>query len=192
MIPDYAGIAGHVNGFGGLTGSPGHTGWNNRGRVARNGILGYNTQNTFADILDGTSSTICVGEVSAFVYESNGTRRDRRPGYQHGFAMGCQGRNNSTDLSLPGNNDARVFNTVSLRYAINQTCKDGVCNLGNGNCNDGVCQNMGNNHPLASLHPGGVHVLFADGSVHFATDSTDVNLLARWADRNDGLAAESP
>jgi prepilin-type processing-associated H-X9-DG protein len=45
---------------------------------------------------------------------------------------------------------------------------------------------------LRSQHPAGVNALFADGSVHFATNSTTPNILARYAMRSDGLTVEAP
>jgi prepilin-type N-terminal cleavage/methylation domain-containing protein/prepilin-type processing-associated H-X9-DG protein len=193
MIADYAGIAGHTNGFGGQTGSPGQTAGSSKGPVARNGLLGFNTQHRFASATDGTSSTMIVAEVGAWMYENVNTKRDRRPGYQHGFAMGCAGDNgdpNRTALNNGGN--SRVFNTTSIRYSVGRDCKDGSCSLGNGSCADGVCQNMGNNHPLVSQHPAGVNALFADGSVHFITKATSAQILARYASRNDGNTVEAP
>jgi len=192
MVADYAGIAGHANGFGGLTGSPNAVS-GEKGELARNGVLGYNTKHRFASMTDGSSSTIVVAETALWMWEGGGaTKQDRRPGIQHGFAMGCAGNNNSDPNSIPTNGNMRAFNTTTVRYTVNQDCKSGACNLGDGNCADGVCQNMGVNHPIASFHPGGANALFGDGSVHFLPANTTPLVLAQYASRNDGQSPPAP
>jgi prepilin-type N-terminal cleavage/methylation domain-containing protein/prepilin-type processing-associated H-X9-DG protein len=178
MVPDYVGIAGAVNGFGGLTGVS-QTSTSSYGIHARNGMLSYNSRVSMTGIPDGTSNTMLVSEVGDFVI-AGGAKVDYRPSIQHGFAMGCLGNgNNST--TLPNSSNARVFNTTSLRYSINDRRNFST------NCGDGVCQNASNNSPLRSAHTGGVNVLLGDGSVRFLRDSTSTTVLARLASKEDGL-----
>jgi prepilin-type processing-associated H-X9-DG protein len=40
---------------------------------------------------------------------------------------------------------------------------------------------------LGSYHTGGCQAVFADGSVHFISDSTDINLLRGLAAKSDNL-----
>ena len=54
--------------------------------------------------------------------------------------------------------------------------------LGAGGCLD----NVGNNIPLSSLHPGGCNLTFADGSVRFWPNSADLQSLYYAACRDDG------
>jgi prepilin-type N-terminal cleavage/methylation domain-containing protein len=182
MVPDYVGIAGSVSGFGGLTNPSQSTTPN--GAHARNGILSYNSQVTMLSITDGTSNTLLLGEVGNWTTLANNTRQDYRPSVQHGFAMGCTGNNDSTEI-LPNNGNARVFNTTSLNYLINQ---DKVANFGT--CTSGVCTNASNNAPLRSGHTAGVNVALADGSVWFLHNNTTAETLARLAARNDGLVVQ--
>ncbi|MCR9115531.1 MAG: DUF1559 domain-containing protein [bacterium] len=179
MVADYVGIAGAVNGFGGLAGVTQNT--TPYGPAAQNGILFHNSRITFAGITDGSSNTLLVGEVGDWVWESATVKRDYRPSIQHGFAMGCNGNNNNGS-DVPNNSNGRVFNTTSLRHAINP----GKTQFFPSSCTDGVCQNAGNNSPLRSGHPTGCLVLLGDGSSRFIAETIDTTTLATLASRNDG------
>jgi prepilin-type processing-associated H-X9-DG protein len=72
--------------------------------------------------------------------------------------------------------EPRIFNLTTVRYRIS---KDATLAYSGGQC--------GANSPLQSVHPGGLNALFADGAVHFVSESTDVATLKRLADRDDGL-----
>jgi prepilin-type processing-associated H-X9-DG protein len=77
---------------------------------------------------------------------------------------------------------------TTIRYNINQ--KRGWPDPP-GNCGAlGVCDNVGNNIPLNSEHPGGVNGLFCDGSVRFLSETMDLATLARIATRDDGQSVQ--
>jgi prepilin-type processing-associated H-X9-DG protein len=157
------------------------------GRVGGGGILFPNAQVSIAMITDGTSSTLLVAESGDLLTTLDGTRKEWSSG-RLGFAIGATNDNKPPSYN-PGN-DARAFNTLTIRYLINQ--KTGWPN-GLGNCPaTGVCDNYGNNVPLTSAHPGGVNALFADGSVRLLADALDLTTLARLATRDDGVAVSAP
>ena len=56
----------------------------------------------------------------------------------------------------------------------------------------GEVREMGNNIPISSLHPGGCNLLFADGSVRFWPNSTNLQVLYYAACRDDGQVFQSP
>ena len=193
MIADYMGIAGCINNIAGATNTPGSAN-TPYGPVGRTGILGYNSQVRIADASDGTSNTLAVAECGQFLWLNVNTKREWRPGYQHGFGMGCAGHSGTANVlntAPPNNGNGRVFNTSTVRYRVNSfTSRYATTNVDT--CGNGMCSNSGNNHPIRSAHPAGALGVFADGSVHFLRDTLDLIVLARYASRNDGLAVESP
>lgn len=185
MIADYISIAGVVDGFAGITA----TNQNNtdNGVSGLNGVLYYNSRTTFASITDGSSNTMAVSEVGAWLKDSSGNKKDYRS-VQYGFNMGTIGlADNTTNLPGSGSTEGRAFNTTTLRYAINQIEPfSGSCS------SEGVCGNYGNNSPLRSDHPGGVNALFADGSIHFLAETIDLPTFGNLGARNDGNVVSLP
>jgi hypothetical protein len=73
----------------------------------------------------------------------------------------------------------RIYNTTTVRYPLNMRST----NLAGISMN-GAWQAC--NNPLLSPHPGGLFGLFADGSVHFLSDSLELQILYALCDVNDG------
>jgi prepilin-type processing-associated H-X9-DG protein len=46
--------------------------------------------------------------------------------------------------------------------------------------------------PIRSAHPGGAGVVYADGSVHFLSNDTNLNILYALAGRLDGQVYDLP
>lgn len=184
MIADYIAIAGVLNGFAGVSGANENV-VDDVGNASMNGVLYYNSKTNFAHVTDGTSNTMMVSEVGAWLENASGGRVDYRSTF-YGFNMGTLGSDNNS-TSLPNSRDSRCFNTTSLRYRINQIGPfDSQCDT------DGVCTNYGNNAPLRSDHPGGVNVLFVDGSVHFLPETIDLPTFGNLGVRNDGNVVTLP
>jgi prepilin-type processing-associated H-X9-DG protein len=124
---------------------------------------------TIAQISDGTSNTIVVGEQSDWLTPAPGGGDhayfvgDCRSDCWHGFAMGPVG-------------DNRIFNMTCVYHPINMKSPSGY----------GILGNCGPNTPIQSVHPGGAQVAMADGSVQFLSESLDVNVLYHLANRDDG------
>ena len=85
--------------------------------------------------------------------------------------MGCSGT--VSDRTSPQH---RRFNLVTVRHEINVRSVFGAA---------GSAGNMGPNRPLHSDHPGGVNVALCDGSAHFLSDNTSLDVLFNLADRDD-------
>ena len=76
----------------------------------------------------------------------------------------------------PGLNDMRCYNMTTIRQGPNPS-----------GGRIGWQRQTRCNTPLASAHPSGVMANFADGSVHFLSDSINLETLKNLADCNDGI-----
>jgi prepilin-type processing-associated H-X9-DG protein len=127
-----------------------------------------------AQIGDGLSHTLLVGEQSDFAVQKNGTPRRIDPSYPNGWLCG------TTELSTPPKWSSPlsvVYNLATIRYSLNEKRYE----------LPGIYLDRGANNPLVSNHPGTVHVLFSDGHVIAAKDSLDIFILKQLATRDDDL-----
>ena len=134
------------------------------GIMSDQGAFQRNTEVKLADLFDGTSNSMIVGEQSGWLLDANGEKVDFRSDRSHSIILG----------STPDRE--RIFNTTVVRYPFNH--QDAV--------DDGIQGNAGRNVPLSSPHPGGINALYVDGSVHFLTETTDLDIVFNLADRADG------
>lgn len=178
---DYAGIAGAVNAtMTSYTETRNHSG--NDGISSIGGCLFNQSEIGFQSITDGSSNTILVGEVGRDVESSTGTKYPNyRPGGPYGWTMGS---NNAWNGS-----DNRQFNCVAFRHPIG-TYTDATWTSGPVMSTHGIGADVGVNFPLNSQHPTGINALFADGSVHFLSDTSDVNVIGLQCTRDDGQVTE--
>jgi len=162
-----------------------------RGIASSNGVLYPNSKTTFAQITDGTSNTMGVSELSSNLKKSDGSNADWRPSASWGWPIGVK------FLAIPMTPDSQSFSQAdnrpmgmnTIRYQINQKRGWGS---GNGTDSSGVCFDGGANIPLNSNHSGGVNCLLMDGSVHFLTSNTPLDVAARYAIRDDGMTVANP
>jgi prepilin-type processing-associated H-X9-DG protein len=142
--------------------------------VSTGGVLIAERAVAIAEISDGTSNTIVVGEQSDWLSPVDPTGAtgsqcdtgDCRSDCGHGFMMG----------TAPSTVDNRQFNLTAVVYPINYKTATAT----------GVAGNCGANTPIQSVHPGVANVLFADGSVQVLSETLDITVLRNLATRNDG------
>jgi len=157
--PTYAGIAGIVDSRAIQV---------ERGLVNGNGVLPPNKAVKIAEVTDGTSNTIMMGEQSDFGFDTNGTAREMRSSGVFSFTAGSNG--NGTPGEATTWNGAHVYQTTCIRYPINHKAYTTNRGLGIGNTSDLTLGGEANK-PIQSIHPGGAHVLLCDGSVRFANQN---------------------
>ena len=165
MSPCYVGITGSSEH---ITAEPGdENGIDSAGGILLQPAADQNqTTVTFGQISDGSSNTMLLGEQSDWMMSDSGEMLDGRSDSNHGFNMGTK-----------GNNNGRRFNLTTVRHPINTRFVNVAVGSGG---------NTGPNRPIISAHPGGAQVGVADGSVHFLSEDTSLEVLFNLADRDDG------
>jgi len=125
--------------------------------------FGINYGAKLADFLDGTSTTMVIGEYL----------RGHRSGPNGGSGNDSRG---SIHVDQPG------YSQLFTQYTPNSSSPDilygGYCNNMPERNLPCIDSNRGGNDTATSRshHPGGVHVLMGDGSVHFISENIDVTI----------------
>jgi prepilin-type N-terminal cleavage/methylation domain-containing protein/prepilin-type processing-associated H-X9-DG protein len=144
---------------------------------ANSGLLRKNATCKLKDALDGLSHTIMYAETAG------------RPTI---FRNGSPDPGDVMAVHQNGGGWARAATDVTLHGSLNDGSQlNGPCPL---NCTNGENYPTYNTAPyfsegtseIYSFHPGGAHLLFGDGSVHFISSTIDIRQLARLIARADG------
>ena len=166
MSPTYTGISGAVN-HSTRTNCDAETNINKgKGITSLGGVLVSHEDRRIADIKDGTSNVMLVGEQSNSCLDASGAKVNCRSDFNHSFAMG------------PGPaNQNRHWSVTAVRYEVNNRTWE----------NKGVGDSaFGQNRPLLSPHPGGIMILMSDGGVRFLKESVPLPTLYNLSNRDDG------
>ena len=132
----------------------------------RNGMLYSYSAVKFADVSDGTSQTLLVGEITG----ARGSHPTEGPAYYQHIWVHFDIQDTADGINGPG--------TVPG---------------GRNELTDPIDGDGGNRHielsneiGFSSFHPGGCHFLWVDGSVHFLSEDLASDLLARLTTKNGG------
>lgn len=180
-VSSYAGIAGSTNDSR-YTSSRNGTccqGDVTPGVISADGMLFPNGSVRPAEVVDGQSNVLFVGEASRMAYDSSPSAKIWRrvdPSFNFGFIAGTGG------VGVPpvyvhttaGQVPPSAYNITTIAYSPNSNYNQ-----------PGVRDNHGANNPLTSPHSGGVFALRVDGGVAFLGDSIDLDTLKRLGRRDD-------
>ncbi len=136
---------------------------------SRDGVLYLDSHIRMADIRDGTSKTIMVGE------------RPPGPDFWYGWWYTGYGQR------VPTGSADMVLGVREINDAIDLT----ACPVGPYSFGPGSLRNECDVLHFWSLHPGGANFLFCDGSVHFLTYDA-VDIMPALATRAGGEAVSLP
>jgi prepilin-type N-terminal cleavage/methylation domain-containing protein len=182
MTVSYTGVSGSAldNCEGGVYG----------GLVSGGGILFPNSMVRVADVTDGTSNTLMIGEQSDTLHDTTG-----KPLFDvtfqtvpynsqcyWGWNMGSTGTGTPPNWMVGLDN--RTWNITTIMYPINQWGKQPGAGLTTCDGNS--------NYPFMSAHPGGVYGLLCDGSVQFLSNNLPLLTLEQLASRADGSVVTLP
>jgi prepilin-type N-terminal cleavage/methylation domain-containing protein/prepilin-type processing-associated H-X9-DG protein len=150
----------------------------------RQGAFGNNGAAKFADITDGTSNTLCMGEAAGGRHKTD-TRYG--PWGLQGVHTCCHGRvvTGSTTVLDPTALNPGV-NCYDINFGINQSYNGNTCTVNPANAGKTYAWTFN------SLHPGGAQFVMCDGSTQFLTETMDYLTLARLAYIHDGQPVELP
>jgi len=156
------------------------------GRWSAGGCFHSNRATRFAEITDGTSNHLWVGEQGFFAFDGSGNKQDHRSGGNNagGLYMGTKNGatpNGGTAVQSAPSGDTRCWNMTTVRYQINTR------GTPQGSNSVQYCNTI-----LRSAHPGGAHFGIGDGKVTFISENVDLTILKRLCDKNDGNPVSVP
>mgnify|MGYP001340690025 CR=1 FL=1 len=153
-----------------------------KGLAANNGALKWSSSVRIAEITDGLTNTILMGEQSGPVISATGQSYDFRGSATEGAWVG-----DWVIGDVPAQGAGEFYNTTTIRYRIGYTgFSTNDRSTGFNVSASGNPEGMLANTPLNSTHTGGIHVLRGDGSVAFLSESMNLETLFRLAQRDDG------
>ena len=139
------------------------------GDIPENGMFGWQFVRRIADVRDGLSNTLMMGEFNQIdLLPGTGSFSFAQPpGNVRGWIMGASG-------------DKGLYSARVIAHPLNIKI-------------DRVADGVKFNHlPFSSYHPGGVMFAVSDGSVHFIAENIDLELFKDLATVNGGEVSQLP
>ena len=138
------------------------------------GIMATNSRTTFAEVSDGSSNTIIIGERSSRTEEASGAVPSESVDAYGAIWAG------------------RILNSRRNErgHFSNDTCV-GRLTTGDDSRSWGVNGTRSSDGLVSSFHPAGGNVTYADGSTHFLSDNTTLETLKRLAAMSDGFVVQT-
>lgn len=142
------------------------------------GVFGVNSKTGFADIRDGSSNVIAMGERSSRTQQESGLTTSTKVNYGAIWSGRTAGQEIGTNGSVA---DHSMSNSMGYLGSISPA---GARDYGV----NGLIQTVGF---TSSFHPGGAYVGFADGSTHFLSDDLSYEALISLSMMADGEVVSS-
>lgn len=180
--PSYVGIAGASNDsqFEELRVTPCCDVDSDAGEISGGGSLVPNRAIRLREVTDGQSKTLVVGESSGTLTSQSQSEHRIDGAFPMGWITGTRAQGTPPNYQYRLATGATVrpasWNITTIRYPPNVTDYD----------LPGIDDDRGANNPLASAHPGGVHVLHLDGAVTMLHDDLELLVLKQLSTRDDG------
>jgi prepilin-type N-terminal cleavage/methylation domain-containing protein len=134
------------------------------GDMPKNGAFGWKVKRRAEDFIDGLSNTLAIGE---FVHNDTSGDYAGHPGNVRGWI-------------LTANGDTGSYSFKVVVYPINSRVQR-------------IADSIPFNHlPMGSHHPGGANFLVGDGSVHFFSENTDLEVYKSLSTIDGGENAAIP
>jgi prepilin-type N-terminal cleavage/methylation domain-containing protein/prepilin-type processing-associated H-X9-DG protein len=153
------------------------------GVISSGGSLVPNRAIRLAEVTDGQSKTLVIGESTGTLHSQTQQSDHRIDGaFPMGWLAGTRAVGTPPDYRLQGMAADALrpssWNITTIRYSPNVTDYD----------LPGIDDDRGANNPLASPHPGGVNVLLLDGAVTMLHDDVELLVFKQLATRDDGAS----
>lgn len=146
------------------------------GEMSAGGVLIANASVRIAEILDGASNTLLVGEMSAQAIDKSGRPRRIDSSFPYGWLAGTTAEGTPPAYATAYGTVPASYGVTTIRYRPNELTYE----------LPGVGDHHGANNPLSSPHPGIVNVVRCDGSVIALSESVDLDALKEYATRDGG------
>ena len=140
------------------------------------GVFSQNSRTTFAEIQDGSSNVIALGERASRTEAEAGQNNPRQ---SYGALWQGEVPKNRSFITPSGTNERTPDHAVLGRLATGNNARSWGVN------GTRVASNL-----VSSYHSTGGTVCFADGSSHFVSDNMSLNTLKQLAGMRDGLIVE--
>jgi prepilin-type N-terminal cleavage/methylation domain-containing protein/prepilin-type processing-associated H-X9-DG protein len=137
------------------------------------GIMSINTKNRIADVTDGTSNTMILGEWSGTV-----------PPQEHPTTYGGQSLCGPI-LYLGQADNTYVYSSKTITYPPNSPYFYNYVGVTGTPAPVAQPESLCTQGALKSRHTGGINIVLADGSVRFISNSIDMTTFKNLADRAD-------
>jgi prepilin-type N-terminal cleavage/methylation domain-containing protein len=154
----------------------------NGAHCSAGGIFPGSLARRMAEVSDGTSNTLMMGEQSNWVAnQKNNFRTAFEPSGPWMGGKNWRIPNGDGTWSATGVHDFNVLNSDMRSYAMT-TIRDAPNPKGTAS----YMNNVQCNTPLTSAHANGVNTVLADGAVRFITDNINLVTFKSLADRDEG------